>query len=223
VIDAAATAGPEADLPKRCDAVRNRERVIAAAATVFARDGLDAPVPEIARLAGVGKGTVYRNFPTKEHLAAAVAISRLQQLEQRAATVLATVDGPAERLRMLVLAVLEQLSHDRAVGEAVDVVADHPEVLEVQRRVSALLDDALAGAIDAGAVRDDVDGGDVKVLLTAVARALPPLSDGGWPGLWERYALLVLDALRPGGSPLPAGFADPDEARVATRRARGRG
>ena len=59
-------------MPRRADAVRNRERVVAAAAAVFAERGVEAGVPDIAARAGVGKATVYRSFPTKEHLIAAV-------------------------------------------------------------------------------------------------------------------------------------------------------
>src|ERR1700716_3285779 len=74
-------AGPPT-LPRRADALRNRELVIAAAAAVFAEKGLDAGVPEIAARAGVGKATVYRSFPTKQHLIAAVVCERLRGLER---------------------------------------------------------------------------------------------------------------------------------------------
>ena len=67
-----------ADAPsKRRDAVANAARVVAAAAEVFAERGLDAPIPEIAKRAGVGKATVYRNFPTKADLVMAIALDRM--------------------------------------------------------------------------------------------------------------------------------------------------
>ena len=62
-----------AQAPRRSDALRNRERVIAAAREVFAEQGIHACVPEVARRAGVGKATVYRSFATREHLVAALA------------------------------------------------------------------------------------------------------------------------------------------------------
>ena len=68
-------------MPKRADALRNRERVVAAAAEVFAERGIEASVPEVAVRAGVGKATVYRSFPTKEHLVAAVVTGRLAEFE----------------------------------------------------------------------------------------------------------------------------------------------
>src|SRR4051812_30723382 len=76
---------------KRSDAVRNRAKVLAAAADVLAERGFAASVPEIAAAAGVGKATVYRSFPTKEHLVAAIAIERLQVFRDRCE---AAVAGP---------------------------------------------------------------------------------------------------------------------------------
>ncbi|MGZ8647714.1 MAG: TetR/AcrR family transcriptional regulator, partial [Solirubrobacteraceae bacterium] len=69
---------------RRADAQRNHERVLRAAGEVLSERGLEAGVDEIAARAGVGKATVYRSFPTKEHLIAAVVIDRLGEFEQRA-------------------------------------------------------------------------------------------------------------------------------------------
>src|SRR4051812_49482756 len=77
----------------RADAVRNRARVIAAAVDVFAEKGEDAVVPEIAARAGVGKGTVYRCFPTKDHLVAAVATERVRWFEREARAAAAADDS----------------------------------------------------------------------------------------------------------------------------------
>jgi AcrR family transcriptional regulator len=213
---------PVTERPRRRDAQRNRERVIAAATEVLARDGLDAAVPEIARVAGVGKGTVYRNFATKEELAVAVAVARLDGFERRLAEVLATDCSPADQLRTLVLAIVDRIRPDRSLGEVVEAVADDPEVAAAHQRLWARTAEALEGAQRAGVARDDVDATDVTVLLSAVARTLPPLNLGGRPEVWDRYALLLLDALRPGGSPLPAGFTDLAEMRSSMQPARGR-
>lgn len=206
--------------PRRSDAVRNRARVIEAATIVFAEQGLDAPIPEIARLAGVGKGTVYRNFPTKEHLAAAVAIARLEQFERRLADVLAERVDPRATLRGMFVAVASHLSQDCALGEAVDVVADDPQVLALQRRLSEIVAGVVRDAQSAGVIRQDIAPADITIMIMGVARSLPPLNHGGQPELWERYALLAFDSLRPDGSALPAGFADDDEMRLALRTAR---
>src|ERR671928_1525492 len=77
----------------RADAVRNYERVVSAAAEVLAQKGAEAGVPEIAARAGVGKGTVYRCFATKEHLVAAVLADRLRAFAERAEEAAAKPDA----------------------------------------------------------------------------------------------------------------------------------
>src|SRR3954454_18236418 len=74
---------PGPSLRRRAATCRNRERVIAAAAEVFAERGLDAGVPEIAARAGVGKATVYRSFPTKDHLIATILSALMDWFERR--------------------------------------------------------------------------------------------------------------------------------------------
>src|SRR5258708_36935827 len=74
---------PESTKPLRADAERNRRLLLDAAAEAFAEHGLDVSVGEIARRAGVGQGTVFRRFPTKEHLIAAVVVDRMHQASAR--------------------------------------------------------------------------------------------------------------------------------------------
>src|SRR2546426_2056466 len=83
-----ANPSPVADLPpalraQRADARRNRKRVIEAARRCMARKGLDAQIEEIARAAGVGVGTVYRHFPTKDDLVEALAMARFDRLDRK--------------------------------------------------------------------------------------------------------------------------------------------
>jgi AcrR family transcriptional regulator len=212
-------AGDEGRRVRRSDAERNRALVIAAATETFAEHGLDAPVPEIARRAGVGKGTVYRNFPTKEHLAVAVSVAHLRRYEALLAEAVA-VDDPAAALGAIFAAAAEHLSRDWVLGQSVGVVADDPEVRETQARIREIIAATLARAQAAGAVRDDVTADDVTALVIGVARVLPPVNRGGRDELWRRLMTLALDALRPGGSTLTPGFADGDEARAAMRDAR---
>ena len=100
--------------PRRADAVRNRARVVAAAAEAFAEHGLEASVPDIAARAGVGKATVYRSFPTKEHLVAAVVIERMAAFEERVRAALAT-DDAWRALVALLEEHAEVLARDRAL------------------------------------------------------------------------------------------------------------
>src|SRR3954454_13809745 len=106
---------PGPSLRRRAATCRNRERVIAAAAEVFAEKGLDAGVPEIAARAGVGRATVYRSFPTKEHLVAAVAIERLAWVTEVALSGLDEPDAGAALHRVLV-EIAERQAADGAVA-----------------------------------------------------------------------------------------------------------
>jgi AcrR family transcriptional regulator len=180
--------------PRRADAVRNRERVIAAAATVFAQRGVEAGVPEIAALARVGKGTVYRSFPTKEHLIAAVVTEKLADLERRARERLDHPD-PWQALTELVdedagrQCVDRSLSSALHAGVAADLLAG-PRA-SMWGAVEQLMDRAKAQ----GTMRADATAADLRVLWLGVARVLT--ADGvADPAAWRRYGLLALGALR---------------------------
>ena len=181
----------------RADAQRNRLRILEAARVVFAEHGLDAPVTEIADRAGVGVGTIFRRFPTKEHLLAAV-------VEQRAATLIATADqalaqaDPGAGLRRFMEAAASLYIGDRGWCDAADTDVFGREGLREQIDVlTARLAELVARAQDAGVVRADVRAADVLVLLTAVAKSGLRLEEAA-PGAWRRYLGIVLDGLRPG-------------------------
>src|SRR3954464_4059086 len=106
----------ETQPPRRADAVRNRERVLAAAEAVFAASGLKAPVEEVARRAGVGVGTVCRNFPTKQALVEAVLTSMYESLLGRARDALGHPD-PGAAFEHFFVALPEFQARHRALGE----------------------------------------------------------------------------------------------------------
>jgi AcrR family transcriptional regulator len=179
---------------RRADAVRNRERVVAAAATVFARHGIEAGIPEIAALAGVGKGTVYRSFPTKEHLIAAVLVERLRAFEAQARERLDDPD-PWRALSELLMDGAERHCADRAITAGISAAIRLPELdaarVSMWQAVEALMQRAQAQ----GRMRADVRAADLRVLWAGAARVLA--GDGvDDPAEWRRYAALVLDALR---------------------------
>ena len=187
--------------PRRADAVRNRARVVAAAAEAFAERGLEASVPDIAARAGGGKATVYRSFPTKEHLMAAVVIERLRAFEALVRTAL-----DAERAWPALLEVLDRhaevLATDRALAGGLTRQIDLPD-LEAARgsmwaELAALLDRARAE----GDLRADVSAADLRVLWAGACRILVEdrIED---PAVWRRYAALVAAALRSDGTPAP--------------------
>src|SRR4051812_45755623 len=102
---------------KRRDAAANAERIIAAAAEVFAERGVDAPIPEIAARAGVGKATVYRNFPTKADLVAAIALDRMARINVAVDRATASPDAWSAFQKLVEEIVLLQ-EEDRGLGDA---------------------------------------------------------------------------------------------------------
>ena len=179
----------------RSDALRNRERVITAARAVFAERGLGAGVPEVAERAGVGKATVYRSYPTREHLVAAIVINRLEWFAATARAALGA-DDPAEALGDVLLAWARRASADRSLAGAFAMVSEMPGVAEAHDAVRAALGDLITTAQEAGSIRADVTYADVKVLFGGVCHAADD------EAALQRATTLVLDALRPGGRDL---------------------
>ena len=212
--------------PLRADAERNRRRLLDAAAAVFAERGLDASVSEIATRAGVGQGTVFRRFPSKEHLVAAIVVERIGELVATGEGQL-DADDPVEGLRTFLRAGAEMQAKDRgffqgAAGVALDDEAVHTQHMALMAVTERLLTRAQA----AGGIRDDVTAEDVLLLQGAICQGAAPL-DLVDPDLWRRYVDLVFDALRPEGAhalshpaPTPEQFALAMEAKKRAHRAR---
>jgi len=152
--------------PMRADAARNRARVLEVAYEAFASDGLSVPIDEIARRAGVGAGTVYRHFPTKEALFAAVIDDRVRSIAVSGRELLVTA-GPGEALFEFIREMVATSAVDHGLVEAlagygmdVDVAAPGAEAVFLE-----LLADLLASAQGAGTARRDVGVAEVKALL----------------------------------------------------------
>jgi AcrR family transcriptional regulator len=184
------------DRELRADARRNRERVLRTAQQMFAADGLDVPLDEIARRAGVGPGTVHRHFPAKEDLFLAVAIDQLEQLAAQA-TALAVGD-PATALFTQLSAMMASGAENVAVKSALaaaefDLRTAAPDVAaDLTRQVKLLLDRAQA----AHAVRGDVT---VEEVMALVAGAFAAIRHAGAETSRQRsahIAQLILDGLR---------------------------
>jgi AcrR family transcriptional regulator len=180
-----------ATLPRRADAVRNRERVVAAAAAVFAERGVEAGVPEVAARAGVGKATVYRSFPTKEHLIAAVVIERIGDFERRTR---ARMEDP-DPWGALFVEGAERHCADRAITAGISATIELPELVAARDSMWQAVDALMDRAKRQGRMRVDASAADVRVLWAGAARMLA--ADGvDDPAEWRRYAALVLDTLR---------------------------
>jgi AcrR family transcriptional regulator len=193
--------------PLRADAARNRRQLLAAAAEVFAERGLDASVSDIAQRAGVGKGTVFRHFPSKDDLLAAVVLDRIDGLAFEGQRLLAAPDPADALLEFLAIAADQRRQRDLSflsgAGDLNAAVRRSREAL--YRVIGALVDRARA----AGVVRDDVTGTDVVLLMCAPNYVVGYLPDAP-PELWRRYLAIIFDGLRPEGArPLPQ--PPPDE------------
>jgi AcrR family transcriptional regulator len=154
--------------PLRADAARNRARVLQVAYETFAAEGLGVPIDEIARRAGVGAGTVYRHFPTKESLFQAIVADRMEQLVDSARALVST--DPSQALygflvRMIELAAVDQGLADALAGIGVDLATVVPEG---EREFMAVLAELLRQGQRAGTVRSDVDAKDIKTLLVGL-------------------------------------------------------
>jgi AcrR family transcriptional regulator len=178
------------------DAEDKRARLLRAAGEVFARDGLDAPMPAIAAAAGAGIGSVYRQFPSKRDLLAALVVERLKDSQDGAAAALASIDGPWVALTGLLWTLAERQAGDEVLGEAMATVSQHPSVRQALASTLEALERLLAAARTEGRLRADATTLDLR-LLFAATRAAGQLE----PGTWRRMLELGIDAMDAGARP----------------------
>ncbi|WP_027942623.1 TetR/AcrR family transcriptional regulator [Amycolatopsis taiwanensis] len=176
----------------RADAERNRARVIEAARTLFGERGDEVQMPEIARAAGVGVGTVYRHFPDRQALVEAAAEHRFAEIERYARTRCLGGDlGLARYLRY----VGRMLSRDRGLSSAIETsrgsTGSEPRG-EARARLETVVAQVIARDVEAGALRPDCTVGDVYLLVGCLSSVIRTGS-----GDWRRFLDLALDGLRP--------------------------
>jgi AcrR family transcriptional regulator len=179
--------------PLRADARRNRARLLDVAQTVFAEQGTSASIDEIARRAGVGVGTLYRHFPTKDALFEAIVVARVEGQVEEACELLEAAD-PAAAFFHFVGRMIEVGARNKALTEELanagfDVKAAAAGPSAELRR---LVDELMARAKRAGAVRKDITLVDLMALLGGTCVAA--LRYGGEP---SRMARIICDGLRP--------------------------
>jgi len=174
---------------QRADARRNRERILAAARGAFAEAGRDVQMPDIARAAGVGVGTLYRHFPAKEDLVLALVQDKVETVIAIAREAL-TRDDPWEAIEWLVHENAAKMAQSRGLRDAMSVIDfgdENPWNTDEPRRHSeAVLDRAR----EVGAIRADLTVDDWQALMCGLSAAI---ATGAEPG---RQAEFVLDAIR---------------------------
>jgi AcrR family transcriptional regulator len=178
----------------RADALRNRERVLEAAKAVFSAGGADASLEAVAREAGVGIGTLYRHFPTREALYEAVYRREVEQLGDLAED-LKSAASPVEALRRWLRANVEFVATKKGMAAALALAAGPPSELtafsyeRLTRAVGTLLDRAVAS----GELRPDISAED---LLRALVGMCLLHDQPGWQASVVRMLDVLVDGLR---------------------------
>lgn len=179
----------------RTDALRNRERILEAAKGAFTRHGADASLDDIAKQSGVGAGTLYRHFPTRDALIEAVYKSEVEKLAAAADGFAATM-SPVDALRAWLLLFVDYIAAKHIIAPALNSVAGGPSRIYDGSRslVQGALEELVNGAKKSGHVRRDINASD---LLRAVI-GVSYVSSGGD---WQQSARRLVDILIAGSRP----------------------
>ncbi|WP_171145545.1 TetR/AcrR family transcriptional regulator [Streptomyces sp. S3(2020)] len=200
----------------RADALRNRERIVTAAREMFTEYGPDVPLDEIARRAGVGNATVYRNFPDRDALVREVVCSVMDRTSEAAELALAESGDAFGALERFV-----HTSADERISALCPMVQStfdqhHPDLEASRERIEELIGRLMDRAKAAGQLRDDVDVGDLMIVVAQLSR--PPAGTGcvSADRFVHRHLQLFLDGLRaPARSVLPGTAMTMEDLRQA--------
>lgn len=196
------TAEP-ATQPLRSDAERNRARIIAAARKVFGRDGLNASMASVAREAEVGIATIFRRFPSKEELVAAVFADRMDTYVDAVAAALDHPD-PWDGFAGFIETVCAMQAADRGFADILTMTFPAAKALEARRAeaYNGFLQ-LIARAQDSGHLREDFTSRDLVLLLMANAGVVNATGDAA-PDAWRRLVALMIQSFQaPARGPLP--------------------
>jgi AcrR family transcriptional regulator len=190
------------DVPAlRTDAARNRELLLTAAEEEFAANGPAASVADIARRAGVAKGTVFRHFATKEALIAAILSRHIETLIEAAEREADASDPGAALLEFLTVAADERRRHD--LDFTCPISEEDSGVAELRDQLLAAIEVLVERARQAHVIRSDLTATDVYLMMCAPIHVVDNLADPE-PELWKRYLGIIFDGLRSeGANPLP--------------------
>ena len=207
--------------PLRRDAELNRQRILKAAAEVFNERGLDVSLDEIARYAGVGVGTVYRRFRTKEELVEALFLDRLDQIAAVADEAFEAPD-PWSGLVCFMERMAELMAGNLGLRQMLMFATYGEDLVAVARRRNApLVQRLVEQAQAAGQLRTDLKQTDIPFIVFILTEAAH-LAQAANPDIWRRYLTLILDGMRPeraGVTPLPVAAMRPEEMETSMRQA----
>ncbi|HZU43797.1 MAG TPA: TetR/AcrR family transcriptional regulator [Terriglobales bacterium] len=180
----------------RADAQRNRERILEVAREAFTRSGADASLDDIAKQAGVGPGTLYRHFPTREELLKAVYRKELETLAAAAQKFAATLP-PVEALRAWLLLFVDAVAAKQIIAPALNsLLGDYKQVFEDSHAVvQQALRNLVERGIKSGDIRNDLDSSDLLHALVGVANVSSSPD-------WQKSARRLVDILIAGSRPM---------------------
>lgn len=180
--------------PLRADAERNRSRILEAAAKVFAEQGLDATLDEVAAVAGVGVGTVYRRFPDKDALIGALFDNAIDEI----ANLANTAPNHGNSWEALVWFLEEALQRQCANRGLRDVVVNSTYALDHMEQAKCRITPAIELLVERaqrdGYLRSDVVGADFPVMEMMIS-FIGNITAAVAPDLWRRYLTIILDGL----------------------------
>ena len=210
--------------PLRADAERNRARILAAAAEVFADRGLDVSLDEIAAHAGVGIGTVYRRFPDKDALIDALFEEKIDRAVELADAAL-EIEDPWEAFTTFMRGMCRMQAGDRGFKDAL-LARDRgrERVAGARERIAPRAMELLTRAQEAGAIRSDLGPFDVPMLNLCVSLIADRTRDVA-PDYWERVLTIIIDGIsaKSPTTPMPVEQLDREtftEAMASGRRRR---
>lgn len=188
----------------RADALRNRERIIAAARDAFLEIGPDVPLDTVAHRAGVGNATLYRHFADRDELVLTVALSAIDRVVAHADQAIAEEQDAFDAMRRFAIAAAdERIGSLSAVFCGVFDPSDS-RVVDARVRFEAAVDRVMDHARRSGQLRPDVERGDLLTAVTQLTRPVPGTTCGQFGPFVHRHIHIFLDGLRaPAGSTLP--------------------
>ncbi|WP_099025540.1 TetR/AcrR family transcriptional regulator [Mycolicibacterium palauense] len=204
--------------PLRRDAQQNRQRIVEAARELFAARGLEATHNEVAHHAGVGVGTVYRRFPTKEELVDAIFEDGIDEITALGDAALSKPDS-WQGLVFFIDEMCQLTARDQGLREAVLSRTHGGDRVEAARlRLDPVVAKVVEKARADGHLRADICDTDLP-LVSIIAGAVTEFAGDIRPDLWRRYVTLVLDGMRAQThpTPLPVGPLSPEQHEAAMR------